>query len=376
MRKSVMIAGVAALLIAGAGAGTASATTSEPWRVTYVSPDTGYDSYGLFDVTAMGADDAWAVGSRPQGGADPGAVLRWNGQSWSEVTIPGGYGSYDRVAASGKNDVWVSGGDAGGSKTFWHWDGTSWHAVALSAYDAADMAVIGPENVWVVGSADEGSDVGEARHWNGTTWQTVAMPFPAHRVVATSATDAWATGETATQPLVAHWNGTSWKSSKLPTVPIPDGQTGFSYFNDIVALASDDVWAVGRLYWGSGEEEIARHGDSAAEESEHNRPVLMHWNGHKWSLTLGPEGDFAMSVAPDGNGSIWYSTFNDDYVHLAADGTTTTVPVPTPAGRTQAPDIRALAGVPGGTKVLGVGEVVPDYGTGDESWDGVVEQYG
>jgi hypothetical protein len=60
-------------------------------------------------------------------------------------------------------------------------------------------------------------------------------------------------------------------------------------------------------------------------------------------------------------------------VHVAKGGTTTTVPVPTPDGR-ETPEIRQLAGVPGGTTVLAVGEVAPALG-GDQSWDALVEQY-
>ena len=369
MRKSLMTAGLAALILAGTGAGanagSASAATPQPWRITYMSPDTGYDDFGLYDATATGASDAWAVGSRQQGAGGSGALLRWNGSAWTEVTIPGSTGSLLRVDGASRNNVWVTGVTGNGAQRQWHWDGTSWTSTSISGFQVADVAVTGPTNAWTVGNVSEGSDVGEARHWNGTTWKTVAMPFVARKVDAVAPKDVWAVGENGEQPLAAHWDGTSWKSSPLPTVPIPDDERGFSYFNDVVALASDNVWAVGRLYWGSGE--------GVAEVSDHDRPVIMHWNGEKWSLRLGPEGDFAMSAAGDGRGGIWYSSFNSTYVHVASDGTTTTVPAPAPTGR-QAPDIRQLAGVPGGTKVLAVGQVAPAPGD-DESWDALIEQY-
>jgi hypothetical protein len=370
MRKSLMTAGLAALILTGASAGAvpASAATGQPWRVTYVSPETGYDDFGLYDVAATGANDAWAVGARQQGAGGSGALLHWNGSSWADTTVPGSTGSFNHVAGSSKNNVWLAGATANGARKTWHWDGTSWTSVSTGAYDIADLAVLGPKNVWAVGNADEGSDVGQALHWNGTAWKTVAMPFVARKVVAVSANDVWAVGENSQQPLAAHWDGTSWKSSPLPTVSVPEGETGFAYFNDLVALASNDVWAVGRVTWGSGEEVKA----SKASE-EHTRPVLMHWNGTKWSLQLGDDGDFALSAASAGDGGIWYSSFNGTYVHVASDGTTTTVPVPTTGGR-QAPSIRQLAGVPGGTSVLAVGEIAPASG-GDESWDAVVEQY-
>lgn len=173
-----------------------------------------------------------------------------------------------------------------------------------------------------------------------------------------------ALGLAALAPLAAHWNGHKWIQRRLPEVPIPAGENGFAYFNDIVAAASDDVWAVGRLYWGGGEE---------LADQERNRPVIMHWDGQARHLTLGAEGDFALSASPDGRGGVWYASFEKNLVHVRANGATTVVPVPTPDGR-QTPEIRQLAGVPGGTTVLAVGQVAPAPGS-DTSWDAVIEQY-
>lgn len=365
MRMSLVTAGLAALLVA---AGTAPAT-AEPraqWRVTYVSPDTGYDDFGLYDVTATGRHDAWAVGSWRQGAGGGGAIMRWNGHRWSDVTIPGSTGSFGSVSGSSRRDVWVMGVTANGTDAAWHWDGTAWKSFSTGLYDTADVAVLGPRNAWAVGyDWGGGGSGGEALHWNGGSWKTVPMPFNARHISAVSAKDAWAVGETADQPLAEHWNGRDWTSSKLPNVPIPAGDGGFSYFNDIVAISANDVWAVGRLYWGT-----PSGGD---EPTEHNRPVLMHWNGHKWSLRLGSEGDFALSVSADGNGGIWYSSFNKTLVHVAKSGRTSTVRVPAPVGR-QTPEMWQIAAVPGGRTVLAVGEVAPALG-GDQSWDAVIEQY-
>lgn len=57
MRKSLLTAGLTAFVLA---AGSASATAaSQPGRqVTYVSPDSAYDDFGLYDVTATGPQDA------------------------------------------------------------------------------------------------------------------------------------------------------------------------------------------------------------------------------------------------------------------------------------------------------------------------------
>ncbi|WP_329243404.1 hypothetical protein OG417_45855 [Actinoallomurus sp. NBC_01490] len=376
MRKTLIGAGLAALIVA-AGSAPAGAADQEGWRVTYLSPDTGYDGYGLYDVAATGPQDAWAVGSRQQGAGSTGALLRWNGTTWSAVTVPGSTGSFNSVGGSSPKNVWVMGATYDGVQTSWHWNGTSWTSAPTGSYDVADIAALGPKNVWAVGNDDEGgTGEGKALHWNGRKWKQVAMPFTARKVGAVAAHDVWAVGDVDDQPAAEHWDGTSWTASPLPEVPIPAGESGFSYFNDVVAESSDNVWAVGRLYWGGGEElkSVKKAGNATLAEAEHNQPVIMHWDGSEWSLRLGADGDFALSAGADGQGGIWYSGFNGTFVHVAADGTTTTAPVATTGGR-QAPSIRQVAGVPGGTTMLAVGEIAPVPGGDDQSWDGVVEQY-
>ncbi|MFB9839567.1 WD40/YVTN/BNR-like repeat-containing protein [Actinoallomurus acaciae] len=377
MRKPLISAGLAALVIAALAA-PAGAAGQAGWRVTYVSPDTGYDDYGLYDVAATGPHDAWAVGSQTlDADHSGGTLLRWNGTTWSAVTVPGDTGSFGSVDGSSPNNVWVMGATNEGAQASWHWDGTSWTSVSTGTYDVADVAVVGPKNAWAVGNDYEGgTDGGKALHWNGRKWKQVAMPLTARKVGAVAAHDVWAVGDAGDQPAAEHWDGTSWTSSPIPEVPIPEGESGFAYFNDVVAESSDNVWAVGRLYWGGGEElkRVKKAGNATLAEAEHNQPVIMHWDGGEWSLRLGADGDFALSAGADGQGGIWYSSFNHTFVHVAADGTTTTVPVATTGGR-QVPSIRQVAGVPGSTTMLAVGEIAPVPGGDDQSWDGVVEQY-
>src|SRR2546427_8626105 len=43
------------------------------------------DASRLLGVTALSADDAWAVGSWDQGAEDHGLIEHWNGQAWTQV---------------------------------------------------------------------------------------------------------------------------------------------------------------------------------------------------------------------------------------------------------------------------------------------------
>jgi hypothetical protein len=52
--------------------------------------------------------------------------------------------------------------------------------------------------------------------WNGTAWKQVPSPSPAPSaglsgVAATSASNAWAVGNTGSTTLILRWNGTAWK---------------------------------------------------------------------------------------------------------------------------------------------------------------------
>jgi hypothetical protein len=360
MRKTLTAAGTAVLML-GVGAVPASAAPKPSWRVTYVSPDSGYDDFGLYSVSATGRNDAWAVGSKRMGAGGGGAILRWNGRRWHEVTIPGSTGSFQAVGGSSGNDVWVLGVNATGASTAWHWNGLWWTHRAIPGYDAGDITVLNRHDAWAVGG-NEGGAKANALHWDGKAWREVAMPHTAFKVAAVSANDVWAVGSgTNDQPYAAHWNGRAWTTAKLPKVPLKKGTTGFSYFNDVVALSKNSVWAVGRFYW------------RVPGKPGHNQPVLMHWNGSKWSLTLGSTGDFALSVASDGTGGIWYSSGNGRFVHRTRTGSTTTVAVPAPTGRRTA-DIRDITSTPHAPKLLAVGQTEP--APGDESWDALIEQYG
>ena len=359
MRKTLTAAGLAAVML-GAGVVPAVAASAPSWHTSYLSKDTGYDDFVLTSVAAVGKSDAYAVGSRQKGPGNSGAVLRWNGSKWNEVTIPGSAGSFQAVGGSSSSDVWVMGIAAHGVSAAWHWNGKAWTSVTTN-FRAGGVAVLNASDAWAVGGDESGK--GESLHWNGKTWRMVPMPFTAFRVSAVSKNNVWAVGENPNnQPYAAHWNGTKWTAVKLPTVTIPKGDNGFAYFADVTAVSKDNVWAAGRFY------------HYTPGKPGHNRTILMHWNGKKWSLAVGTHGTYALSLTSDGAGGVWWSTFYNSYVHRTKSGKVTVYAEPKPYGRNSI-DIRDLDGVPGsGGKVLSVGQVEP--ASGDQSWDAIIQQYG
>ena len=131
------------------------------------------------------------------------------------------------------------------------------HAVIRSASATPDdylyaVAATSNTSAWAVGVSDTtGPDKALIEHWDGQLWSavpaaTAGVSADLYGVAAISTTDAWAVGDyypTATaygQTLIEHWTGTVWN-----VVPSPNGGTNLNYLNDVTAISSNNVWAVG-----------------------------------------------------------------------------------------------------------------------------------
>ena len=114
-------------------------------------------------------------------------------------------------------------------------------------------------------------------HWNGTAWKRVPSPSIAgslSSVAAISGGDAWAVGDTSTQPgrgapLILHWNGKAWKR-----VPSPNRGAG-TVLDGVAATSAGDAWAVG--YTGMGPRTCGRC-----------TTLILHWNGKAWKRVPSP----------------------------------------------------------------------------------------
>jgi len=110
-------------------------------------------------------------------------------------------------------------------------------------------------------------------------------------VAAVSSTDAWAVGfrayfdqneQYAVSPIVEHWNGSAWSLTNRPS---EQGQLG-----SIRAFAADDIWAVGH----------------SGLESLDFRPLVMHYDGSKWSHMPHPDVPLGYAFGIDGTpGDLW-----------------------------------------------------------------------
>ena len=189
------------------------------WQV--VQPGT---PRALYDVAAVAAGDAWAVGTG-------GTVLHWKGNpaSWELVDVKSL--AWLRGVAVTSTGGWIV-GEKGA--LFALINQTSWIATpSNTSATLNDVWIASGSDAWAVG------ENGTLMHWNGTAWAPYpitneAGPVPTLRAVwGADAKDVWAVGVNGT---VARYDGSSWSVTR-------SGE-GYS-LNDIWGSSASDVYAVG-----------------------------------------------------------------------------------------------------------------------------------
>ena len=275
------------------------------------APATPGNTATLVAVSASSATDAWAVGHTQVNKEDFAPLaMHWNGTAWSvsssAATALAGQIA-DGVADISPTDAYAIGGGLGSADTglLAQWNGTTWSQVTvpLPANDAGPsvlsaIAASGPDDVWITGGyvAREGStdrDETYALHFNGSAWSVVPMPlvggsdaslvYQFNSIVVNSPTDAWAVGGSGnglpligstgvavpTSTLIEHWNGTAWSIVTSPSPGTDDNLTGVTTSN-----AADDVWAVGY--------------DTPAGATQ-AQTLTLNWNGTAWTTVASPD---------------------------------------------------------------------------------------
>ena len=224
--------------------------------------------------------------------------MHWNGNTWTITPTPNSNppsaDHLKKIAAISSNDVWAVGGP--GSSNVLHWNGTSWTQVPVSiaaGRDGAapvvaleDIASVTSNDVWLVGSRGTagGATTTLTMHWNGAEWTQIPspnVPNPSggfysqslNAVVALASNNVWAVGSyligSTPHTLVQRWNGTQWS-----IVPSPDGPSNNGVLYGISAANPNDVWAVGEF--------------DKASLSSPGKALTLHWDGAAWSAVVPP----------------------------------------------------------------------------------------
>ncbi len=296
------------------GAGVAPGGGCPPnWQVVS-SPSPGDFYNELSAVSAVSANDVWAVGrTLANGGNSHNLIVHWNGTAWIQVVAPT-IEPYDNalttVSARAANDVWAAGqyytsNNSGARTVILHWDGTSWTVVPspnpASTYNLlSGVVALTATNAWAVGSyRDDATTLDRTLmlHWDGTIWSVAPSANMGtgtnnlSAIAASSATDLWAVGSYqastggVTHSLTLHGDGTTWT-----VVTSPNIGTGNNALHGVLALAANNAWAVG-AYDGIGPTQ---------------QGLILHWDGSAWTQVPVPAGPGALlGVAGTGPTDLW-----------------------------------------------------------------------
>jgi hypothetical protein len=355
MRRAVVVTGAAAALLgpavgvanasgASAPGGAQSRTVSAApgpaaaqaraagWTVV-PSPSPGTHSIGLTDVAVVSATSAWAVGfTNATLNREQALILHWNGSSWKQQSSPNtgsAYNELDGVAATSPTNAWAVGYHNNGASTprqtlILHWNGTAWKQVPSPNPTAKGnnvlygVAATSATDAWAVGYDNNSANPALIVHWNGTAWKQVPSPHvsnvaggPVLRgVAATSATNAWAVGDTgsvgAFQALIERWNGTVWK--QVPAA----ASSGTPVLFGVAATSASNAWAVGTNCGG-------------CSGGQTPGTLIVHWNGTAWkqqsSPSPGGNSDQLERVAATSATNAWAVGFSSTALIVHWDGT-------------------------------------------------------
>ncbi len=223
------------------------------WSQVPVPSSLEADARNSLGLGASSGSDAWLFGKNN--------ALRWNGTAWTLQALPkwviygnlsGGFAV--TPAVFGPDSAWVFSLGADSTTKPDHYasryNGTTWSKVTLPGIPG-DVRALSAHDIWALGitlgSVGQQNPVNILMHWDGKTWSTVTLPkvtppkgaveYP-QALTALGPSDAWLLwqiqqgAQGARTKYLLHWNGTSWArvSLKLPTSVMnfmaPDGHGG------------------------------------------------------------------------------------------------------------------------------------------------------
>ena len=263
----------------GIGGSLAERWNGTTWSVVH-TPNPGLSNgTRLTGVACPGPSTCLAVGWFTDGasGDTLPTAEKWNGTSWSLLSVPDASGSTDArlnsVACSGTGNCFAVG--ASMSQTFIErWNGSAWSIVSSPSPGSAALlfGVTCPSasRCWAVGFTTSGTTGGTlAERWDGTTWTVVHTPVSSDSeldsVSCASTSDCVATGSGGNMFAVAQvWNGTAWANAA------PGKPTGAS----ITVLKGVSCPAGASACESAGAKEV----------SSGERALAERWSGSAWSV--------------------------------------------------------------------------------------------
>jgi hypothetical protein len=302
------------------------------WTAFPVPMIDGNNTSSLGGVVAISPTEAWAVGLlNSSGNVPPNQVIeRWDGTQWNlypNPTFPANAepNLYTMTAVSA-NDIWAVGSLLQSAETlyflFEHWDGTSWTFSRIQTDNGFLMgsSADATNDVWAVGYSGDLAESSDTLvyHYNGTAWEKMASPKAGaadqlSAVAALAPNDVWAVGnyyQALHDPqltLIEHYDGSSWAVVPSPNVG-PNSNFQSNRLFGITALSPTDIWAFGSYFAASG--------------SGHQMTLLLHWDGTAWSIAPSPNpskdgflSDVLFAGVSPAAGELWIVGSEDEAPH-------------------------------------------------------------
>jgi hypothetical protein len=296
--------------------------------------NTGY----LAGVVDISPTLAWAGGTINVGESNPGQIIeQWNGTEWTVAQGPtfaaGDQPSIKAMASTSANDIWAIGSLLGNDEQqlyylFEHYDGTQWTANTMVSGDAFlfGASADATNDAWAVGfkGPENDNSLALVMHYDGKNWKEMSAPSVGsganqlNGVLALAPNDVWAVGfstpeappkEVATLNLIEHYDGTSWSIVPSPNV----GPNSIYQSNRLFGLTANsptDIWAFGSYFAASG--------------SGWQMTLLMHWDGTSWTIQPSPNptkksadfiSDLLFAGVVPSPGNIWIFGAEDEAPH-------------------------------------------------------------
>ncbi|PRQ05743.1 hypothetical protein ENSA5_00630 [Enhygromyxa salina] len=215
------------------------------------------ESFGaLLSAWGPSPTELYAVGGNPE----RGAMIRFDGDAWSEQALPEGFPLANWVfglPAEGGTTLWVAGNE-----------GMAARRDVDGSWTTMDLGTTGPlwgiwgtadSNMWAVGGSIPGDEPILA-HYDGSAWTMVPIPAldreldALFKVWGTSSTQVFAVGHSG---VILHYDGSEWTQQLAGTA------------SDLISL------------WGTGPNEIVAVGGRS-------NGVIARYDGQAWrSETIG-----------------------------------------------------------------------------------------
>ncbi len=256
--------------------------TGGSWGLQHGGPTTS----GLNAVSAINANQAWAVGSDYDyySGRYTGTILAYTGATgmWTTTTVPSNVRNsalYD-VQAISSTDAY-----AVGDGVIARYQSGAWTRVAtLNNVTLYGVSMTSNCDGWAVGRDNNSGGGAALIHASGCVW---ALPFAPilptlYTVAMDSPTHGWAAGGYEYgnyQPVMLEYTGTNWIS-----YPLPAGSPAIIY-KIALAPGGNDGWAVGTR--GSGVS------------------AILHLHNGVWAIDYDNDISSLRGVAMDANGDAW-----------------------------------------------------------------------